>query len=67
MNSSRRRQGLGLYVCVEPLIRNIAQLVAAGALMADGHYWLGAGLASWAAIDLLLKASAGLLLIRGER
>jgi hypothetical protein len=59
-----RRTLLGLYIALEPLVRNIAQLVASGALMASGHYWLGTGLAAWATVDLFLKAAGGWLLIR---
>lgn len=58
------RTFLGLYVLLEPPVRNIAQGIAGGVALTAGAVWLGIGLLAWAVVDVSLKAVAGVLLLR---
>ena len=59
-----RRTLLGLYVAIEPAIRNVAQAEAGGVAFTRGATVLAVVLITWAAVDLGLKAAAGFLILR---
>jgi hypothetical protein len=57
---------LGLYVSIEPAVRNTVQIVAGIAALHHhvGGIWLGVTLLVWAAVDMVLKGMAGWMLMR---